>query len=138
MATDTTEPRTENIAGLATLVGDILTDAQELTRQQIELVKVEVRDTADKAQGIGVLFVAGLGLATVAGVLFAFAAAQFLVWAIPSLPDWGAYAIVGLLPAGAAAMLFGVCKQKMDSFSLLPEKAVEALQENLEWKTEQK
>lgn len=136
MATATTEQR--NGTSLAGLVGDIIADAEELTRQQIELVRVEIRDNAEKARDIAMLFASGLALAAVAGGMLAIALAQFLIWAIPSLPVWGGYAIVGLVLAIIAGGLFGVCKQKLASFSVLPEKAVEAMKENLEWKTEPK
>jgi len=136
MATDTTEQR--NSTGLASLVGDIIADAQELTRQQIDLVRVELRENAEKGKEIAMLFASGLALAVVAGGLLATSLALFLSWAIPSLPVWGGYAIVGAVLAILAGCLFGVCKQKLASFSVLPEKAVEAMQENLEWKTEPK
>jgi uncharacterized membrane protein YqjE len=132
MATDTTESRTGD---LATLVNDIIRDAQELTRQQIELFKVEARSNFEKAKSLTALFAAGLAVAATASVVLAFAIAGWMSWAFPSLPDWGAQAIVGLILAVAAGVLFGVCKQQLASFNLLPEKAVEAMKENLEWKT---
>lgn len=132
MATDTTETRNGD---LAALVNDIIGDAQELTRQQIELFKVEARTSVEKAKGITAVFAAGLAVAATASVVLAFAIAGWLSWAFPTLPDWGAQAIVGVVLAIAAGVLFGVCKQQLDSFSLVPEKAVEAMKENLEWKT---
>lgn len=120
---------------LSTLVGRIITDAQDLTKQQLELFKIEMRDNAIKAQSLGMLLALGSGIAAVAGVLLGFAFSTMLHQMIPSLPEWAAHGIVGLVLAAAAVVLFGVCKQKLDSFSILPEKAVEALQENLEWKT---
>jgi len=139
MASETTEKLEANQTsngGVASLVGNILTDAQELTRQQIELFKVEIRDNSEKAKSIGILFALSLTLLAISGVLFGVAAAHFLQWAFPdTLHMSGAYAIVaGLLGVGAG-ILFGVCKQQLDSFSVLPEKAVEAMKENLEWKT---
>jgi uncharacterized membrane protein YqjE len=132
MATDTSESRTGD---LATLVNDIIRDAQELTRQQIELFKVEARSNFEKAKSLTALFAAGLAVAATASVVLAFAIAGWMSWAFPSLPDWGAQAIVGLILAVAAGVLFGVVKQQLTSFNLLPEKAVEAMKENLEWKT---
>jgi len=133
MATDTTEHRDN--AGLATLVGDIIRDAQELTRHQIDLFKVEIRENTEKAKSIGMLFGAGLAVAVVAAILLAFAAAGALAQAFPDLPTWAAQGIVGLVLAVAAGILFGVCKSMLDSFHVVPEKAVEAMKENLEWKT---
>lgn len=132
MATDTAETRNGD---LTALVSDIISDAQELTRKQMELFKVEARSSIEKAKGITALFAAGLAVAVTASVVLAFAITGWLSWAFPTLPEWGAQAIVGLVLAVAAGVLFAVCKQQLDSFSLLPEKAVEAMQENLEWKT---
>jgi len=136
VTTDRTDNRNEG--NLAQLVGGILTDAQELTRKQLELFKVEIRDNAEKAKGIVALLVAGLAAATVACILLGIAAAQGLLALFPELPGWAAYAIVGVALAVVAGILFGVCKQKLDSFSVLPKQSVEALEENLEWKTERK
>jgi uncharacterized membrane protein YqjE len=132
MATDTTEHRDPSVVSLVT---NIISDAQELTRQQIELFKVEVQDGARKAQSIALLVGVGAALAVVAGVILTFGLAGWLASAIEGLPLWGAQLIVGAFLAAAAGILFGVCKQKLDSFSLVPEKSVEALKENLEWKT---
>jgi len=134
ITTDTTETR--NDTSLAQLVGGILTDVQELTRKQIELFKVEIRDNVEKAKGIGALFAVGVATATVACILLGIAAALGLMAIFPSLPGWAAYGIVALILAAVAGVLFGVCKQQLDSFSVLPKQAVEALEENLEWKTE--
>jgi uncharacterized membrane protein YqjE len=133
MATDTTENR--DSTNVVSLVTNIISDAQELTRQQIELFKVEIQDGAKKAQTIGMFFAAAAVVAIIAGALLAFAAAGWLASVIPSLPEWGAQAIVGAVLALIAGALFGVCKQHFDSFSLVPEKSVEAMKENLEWKT---
>lgn len=132
MATDTTEHREQSVVSLVT---QIIGDAQELTRQQIELFKVEITDGARKAQAIGLMVGVGAALAVVAGVILFLGIAGWLASAIDGLPAWGAQLIVGAVLAVAAGILFGVCKQKLDSFSLVPEKSVEALKENLEWKT---
>jgi len=132
MPTDTTEHRDQSVVSLVT---NIIGDAQELTRQQIELFKVEITDGARKAQSIALLVGVGAALAAVAGVILTFGLAGWLASAVEGLPVWGAQLIVGAVLAVVAGILFGVCKQKLDSFSLVPEKSVEALKENLEWKT---
>jgi uncharacterized membrane protein YqjE len=133
MATDTMENKEGT--NVVSLVTNIISDAQELTRQQIELFKVEIQDGAKKAQTIGMYFTAAAAVAIIAGAVLAFAAAGWLASVVPSLPTWGAQAIVGAVLAIVAGALFGVCKQHLDSFNLVPEKSVEALKENLEWKT---
>jgi len=133
MATDTTENR--DGANVVSLVTNIISDAQDLTRQQIELFKVEIQEGAKKAQTIAMLTGAAAAVAVIAGVVLAFAAAGWLASAFQNLPAWGAQAIVGVVLAVVAGILFGVCKQYLDSFNLVPEKSVEAMKENLEWKT---
>jgi len=134
MANRITEDRDTH--GLATLVKDIITDAQELTRQQIDLFKVEMQSNFEKAKGISILLASSVTLGIVAGIVLAIAAGQFLAWAFPVLPEWGGHAIVGGLLAVTAGILFGVCKQQLDSYSVLPKQTVEAVKENLEWKTD--
>jgi uncharacterized membrane protein YqjE len=133
MATDTTENR--DGTNVVSLVTNIISDAQDLTRQQIELFKVEIQEGAKKAQTIAMLSAAAAAVAVIAGVVLAFAAAGWLASAFQNLPEWGAQAIVGVVLAVVAGILFGVCKQYLDSFNLMPEKSVEAMKENLEWKT---
>jgi uncharacterized membrane protein YqjE len=133
MATDTTENR--DGTNVVSLVTNIISDAQDLTRQQIELFKVEIQEGAKKAQTIAMLSAAAAAVAVIAGVVLAFAAAGLLASAFQNLPEWGAQAIVGVVLAVVAGILFGVCKQYLDSFNLMPEKSVEAMKENLEWKT---
>jgi uncharacterized membrane protein YqjE len=133
MATDTTEFR--DGSNVVSLVTNIISDAQDLTRQQIELFKVEIQEGAKKAQTIAMLSAAAAAVAVIAGVVLAFAAAGWLASAFQNLPEWGAQAIVGVVLAVVAGILFGVCKQYLDSFNLMPEKSVEAMKENLEWKT---
>jgi uncharacterized membrane protein YqjE len=133
MATDTTENR--DGTNVVSLVTNIISDAQDLSRQQIELFKVEIQEGAKKAQTIAMLSAAAAAVAVIAGVVLAFAAAGWLASAFQNLPEWGAQAIVGVVLAVVAGILFGVCKQYLDSFNLMPEKSVEAMKENLEWKT---
>jgi len=132
MPTDTTEHRDQSVVSLVT---QIIGDAQELTRQQIELFKIEITDGARKAQSIALLVGVGAALAVIAGVVLMLGVAGWLAWAFPGLPSWATQLIVGAVVAIIAGILFGVCKQKLDAFSLVPEKSVEALKENLEWKT---
>lgn len=137
--TDITEKREARTDGnVAQLVGGILSDAQELTQKQLELFKVEIRDNVEKAKGIAAVCAAALAVATVACILLGIAFSLGLVALFPVLPLWAAFGIIAVVLGIGAGILFGVCKQQLDSFSVLPERAVEAMKENLEWKTDQK
>jgi len=136
MATHMTE--TADPKGVASLAGGILSDAQDLLQKQIELFKVEIHDNLEKTKEISVVFGIGITVAMVGSVLLGIALSLFLVWAFPSLPYWAGFGIVGALLFIATGVLFGVYKQKLESISLLPERSMDAMKENLEWKTEPK
>jgi uncharacterized membrane protein YqjE len=75
----------------AELVGDILSDAQELVSQQLELFKVEVQDDMQRSMRATALIGAGLGflLATVVflGLTLAYLLHDGLGWSLS--PAWG-------------------------------------------------
>lgn len=120
---------------LTTLVSGIISDAQELFKQQIALLRSEVRSDLQKtARAVGALAVGAFVMA-IAGLLLIFSLVYLLAWAVPDLPLGACYAIVGGLFAviGAALMFAGV--RKFQSFNPLPDQTVAALTENLQWRT---
>jgi hypothetical protein len=52
-----------------------------------------------------------------------------------AIPIWGGFGIVGglVLLAGIGLLLYG--KSRFDAFNPLPDQAVEALKETVQWKT---
>jgi len=113
-------------------VGDILTDAQELVSQQLELFKVEVQDDFKRSMRATTLIGAGLGflLATVfcLGLTLAFLLHDGLGW---SLSASMALATLVIFLVGAGLVGGGVWLFR--SFNPLPDETVDSLQENVEW-----
>lgn len=136
-AHDTPLPSPAPAAGTVTgLVSGILDDAQKLARQQVEMLKAEVREDFRRSKraaefgglGIVLLTVGFLGLVT-ALAYFLHEQYQFSMWA-----SWGITGGVFLLTGGALAATSYIL---LERFNPLPDKTFHALQENLSWKTSQ-
>lgn len=124
-----------NSAGEPTLTGlvsGIADDAQRLIRQQYQMLRAEVREdirrtkTAAKYMGLGI---AGC----MVGALFLVIAAPLLInWAF-DLPNWAGWAIIGgvALVGGVIALFAG--KRLFEKNNPLPDKTLNALEENISW-----
>jgi hypothetical protein len=120
-----------NVTGL---VSGILDDAQKLVRQQIDMLKSEVREDFKRSKraaefgglGIVLLTVGCLGL-VMALAYFLHEYYQFSLWASWSITG-GLFLLVGGALAATSYIL-------LERFNPLPDKTFNALQENLSWKT---
>ena len=120
-----TDPSTEVPRPLGELISDIAGDLSTLLRQEVELAKAEVRDTAKKA-GRGAGMLGGAGFAGYFVVLFLSIA---LWWAIGDATGLGWSAlIVAAIWAIIAAILAVVGKKELASVRGLPRTA-ETVQE---------
>jgi len=115
------------------LVSGIVNDTQTLIRQQIDLMKAElkhdIKRTADAAKYFGV----GFGLSLIAALFLLVSIPLLVQYLFPQLPAFACWAITGgvLLVAGFVAFYLG--KRVFDSFNPLPDKSLHAMQENLSW-----
>ena len=121
---------------LTDLVSGIVSDAQTLLRQQVVMLRSEfkedMRRTKEAAKYVGI----GAGVAAVGGLFLVVSLVYLLHWlAAPHLPEWACWGIVGgvLAVGGLIAMYVG--KRIFESFNPLPDKTVNALQENVSWIT---
>lgn len=135
-STDTpTAAETPQQPTMSELVSGILADAQSLVRQQAVMLRSElkedVRRTASAAQYMGI----GAVVAALGGLFLSVALVQLLAALVPSLPYWAAWAIAGgvLIVAGLGAVYAG--KRAFQRFNPLPDKTLNALQENVSWIT---
>jgi hypothetical protein len=132
MATDVS-PQTE--PSMSRLVSGIVDDTQRLLAQQADLLKADIRKDLREAKQTGLAMGLAFGLLGIGGLLLLFMLAHLLSWLWPDLPLWGSFGIVGglLSIAGIAALAYGW--EKYEKLNPLPENSVEALKENLQWKT---
>jgi uncharacterized membrane protein YqjE len=122
--------------GLTTLVAGIIHDGQELIRQQLQLFQTELKNDLKRTTNASLTVVIGGVLAGLGGFFLLVMVALGLNALWPTVISvWGGFGIVAgvLLVVGAAFLLAG--KSQFDAFNPLPDKTVEALKENVQWKT---
>ena len=127
--------QTTNSPGLTPLITGIVNDAQALIRQQLALFQTEIRNDLRRTKEATIPIAIGGVVCLVAGIVLGFALAHLILYIWPQCPAFVAYGIVGLLLAGVGGILVYTGKSKFDAFNPLPEKAVEGLKENIQWKT---
>jgi hypothetical protein len=116
------------------LVSGIVSDAQRLFRQQLDMVKAEVKEDVRKTKQTALVFAAGGALIALGLILLSVALVYGLhAAAAPNLPLWACWAIVGgvIVALGGVALLVG--NRILASYNPLPDKSLHALQENVSW-----
>jgi len=134
MATDV-----QHEPSVAQLVGGIIEDAQRLMVQHAELLKADIRKDLHDAKEAG--FALGIGgvLLGAGGLLLLCMLALLLNWLWPDhIPLWGGFGIVGGILALAGGILFYRGQLQMEKIDPLPENTVQAVKEDLQWKTNQR
>jgi hypothetical protein len=130
-----TQVESETDAGVTTLIGGIVQDARELFVEQMTLFQVEVKNDVRRTIAALLPLAAGAGIVLVGLVLLGIGTANFLVWAVPEMPPWLAYILVGGAMAIAGTILLICGKVMLDNVNPLPDTALKGLKENLQWKT---
>lgn len=129
------------------LVKDLTHQASTLVHQEVELVKLEVRENLELAKqemaekgkqaGIGV---AALAAAGVASLLALGALTAFIVLALDGvMPNWLAALCAALVWVAVAIPLALYARKKIDEIGTpVPKKTIEAVKEDVEWLRHQK
>jgi len=128
-------PSPSPVAGTVTgLVSGILDDAQTLVRQQIEMLKAEVKEDFRRSKRAAEYAGLGIVLLTVGflGVVTALANLLHEQFAFSMWASWGITGTIFLAAGGAFAATSYIL---LERFNPLPDKTFNALQENLSWKT---
>ena len=89
------EMKSESDASVTSLVSGILNDAQDLFKQQVDLLKHELREDIRKTKDASLVLGLAVGLLLLGAVLLSFMLAYLLSWAMPELPLWACFGIVG-------------------------------------------
>jgi hypothetical protein len=121
--------------GTAALIAGIVADAQELLKQQVTLFKAEVRRDAATAKSAALFLALGAGVSFLGVVLLGLTVIYLLKEWFPNWPLWVCCGVVGVLLAGSGAALVWRTQKWFNAIHVLPEQSVEALKENVEWKT---
>lgn len=135
MATDVKNVRE---ASLTTLVGDIITGFQDLVKQQLALFRVELQADLRRVKVFSLSLSLGLTLVLTGVGLLCVMLPKLLYWALPEIPLWVSYGIVGLIFAVVGAALVYAGLHKFEAINPVHGPSVEALKENAQWLTNPK
>jgi xanthine/uracil permease len=116
---------------LGDLFSDLSRETTTLVRQEVQLAKAELTQSAtEAARGIGML-VAG-GAVAYAGLLFLLLAIIEAGW-----DPWLSALVVGLVVVAIGAVLVLRARESLKPTNLAPQKTVETLKEDAAWAKEQ-
>lgn len=110
---------------LGDLFADLVQDTGTLLRQEVQLAKAEVTQSALQV-GRAVGFLIAGGLLAYAGLLAVLAAITLAVWHA-GLPDWAAALAVGLVVILVAVVLLLRARAMLQAANLAPQRTVESL-----------
>ncbi|OWK43522.1 hypothetical protein FRUB_03121 [Fimbriiglobus ruber] len=115
------------------LISGIMSDAQTLFKQQVAMLRAEVRDDVRRSLSATKYIGFGATLASIGGLFVLVGFVLMLARYIPALEPWAWWAIVGgtLLIGGGLAIYAG--KRTFEQIN--PDKTLNALEENLTWAT---
>jgi hypothetical protein len=127
--------QTRDERSLGDLFSDLSRETTTLVRQEVQLAKAELTQSAtEAARGIGML-VAG-GAVAYAGLLFLLLAIVFgLIEA--GWDAWVSALVVGLVVVAIGAILVLRARESLKPANLAPQKTVETLKEDAAWAKEQ-
>jgi uncharacterized membrane protein YqjE len=130
-----TEVESDPQVGVTTLIGGIVQDARALFIEQMTLFQVEIKNDVRRTTAALTPLMAGVGVVLAGLVLLGIATAYFLIWAIPEMPFWVAYAAVGAVFAVAGGSLVMWGKSMLSDVNPTLDTALKGLKENIQWKT---
>jgi len=122
---------TDASPSMASLVGGIITDAQQLIRQEVTLAKRELQQELNKAKVAAISF--GIGIVvSVVGAMMLVVMVALLIGQLLNDNYWAGFGILGgvLVCVGGVSLL--LAKSKVQSMTLMPQ-TVETMKENAQW-----
>jgi Putative Actinobacterial Holin-X, holin superfamily III len=127
--------QTRDERSLGDLFSDLSRETTTLVRQEVQLAKAELTQSAtEAARGIGIL-VAG-GAVAYAGLLFLLLAIVFGLIEV-GWDAWVSALVVGLVVVAIGAILVLRARESLKPANLAPQKTVETLKEDAAWAKEQ-
>lgn len=127
------EFRREFETTMTPLLRGILDDTQKLLRQEIALARVEVTEDARRARDAVVGISLGTMMGCMAFIFVCFAAVYLLVAYQPTLPVWGAYAIVAAVLAVLSGIFTTRGMKRVREIRGVPQQTVDSIQQGFQW-----
>jgi len=123
------------VSSVADLLSGILDDAQTLIRQQAAMLRAEIREDALRTLSVLEYLSVGAVLAAVGGLFLMISLVYLLNYFVPTLPLWACWAILGGIDLAGGAVAIVVGRKLYATYNPLPDKTLNAIEENLTWKT---
>jgi len=138
-----TEVQNRSEPSVTSLMSGIVTDMQDLVKQQFHLTRREIEEDLRKSTEAASIFVLGAGILFLGAILLCLMLVHLIHWlATPALaadpasfPLWAAHGVVGIVLFVLGGILAATGVQKWKSIHPLENPASEALKENVEWLT---
>jgi Putative Actinobacterial Holin-X, holin superfamily III len=127
------QPRDER--SLGDLFAELARETSTLVRQEVQLAKAELTQSASEA-GRGIASLVAGGAIAYAGFLFLLLAVVLGLWDA-GLEPWQSALIVGLVVVAIGAFLILHARESLKPANLAPRRTVETLKEDQEWAKEQ-
>jgi hypothetical protein len=109
---------------LGELVADMAQDVSALVRNEIELAKAELAESAKRGAAGGILIGVAIGFLMLVGLLLTFMFV-YLLYELTSLPQWACFLIVAVVYSIIAVILFLIARAQLQKMKG-PEQAMEA------------
>lgn len=135
MSTETVNPPEEQ--SVTRLVSGILTDAQELLKQQMMLFQAEIRADFRRTMAAAGLIAVGAVLALPAIFLLEMIFVD-LLHDQAGMAYWASHLIVGGVFAAISAVVIAIGVRRFRPFDQLPDQSIAAFKENVRWMTNPK
>jgi hypothetical protein len=132
------DPQNGTEGSMTGLVSGIIADAETLLKQQLALLRHEVKEDLIRTVTGAASLIAGAAILLLGGLMLCFMAVYLLSWAAPELPLWVCYGIVGASIAAVGGALLCFAAYKFKSVHPVPEQSVQAMRETIQWKTNPK
>lgn len=123
---------------VTSLVSGIFSDAQDLLKQQVALIRHEVQADFQNAKEAGISLTGGMLLVLLGSIFLCLTAVHGIAYAAPDLPMWACHALVGAPLMLVGGILAYVSYRKLKFSNLLPDQSAQALKENVQWLTNRK
>jgi hypothetical protein len=120
-------------ASITGLVTGIVNDAQTLMKQELQLVKEEIKQELRKTRDAAFALAIGAVLALWGVFFLSFMLVHLIDWSSEQIPLWGAFGIVGALLVVVGAVFIFIGKNRAEDVNLVPDQTVESMKENVQW-----
>ena len=121
---------------IAVLLGQLVADAQDLVRKEVELARQEVRIEVDKAKQSAFALGAGGAVAAIGGLLLVLMLVHLLIDVV-HMQSWLSYLIVGAVFAVVGVFLLQRGRKRIADLHLVPRETVDSVRKDVEWIKEQ-